>query len=60
MKADEYRVLEEAINEGVNWGFVRAYKHHEAPTEDQMKEAVKQAVMGAIVDWFVLDGRTDK
>jgi hypothetical protein len=54
MKANEYKVLEEAVDEGVNWGFARVYKHHEAPTEQQVREAVKAAVMASVCDWFSL------
>lgn len=55
MKANEYQVLQTAVDEGVGWGFVRAYKYTEEPTEDQLKEAIKQAVLDAICDWFKLD-----
>lgn len=43
------QILEEAVNEGVDWGFVRVYRSREAPTEDQVKEAVKAAVMASIL-----------
>lgn len=52
MKPDEYRVMEMAVEEGVKYGFARAYKYHDAPNEDQMQEAVISAVMGSICDWF--------
>lgn len=52
MQANEYLVLERAIDEGVEYGFMRAYKHNPAPTEDDMREAVKLAVINSICDWF--------
>lgn len=58
MQADEYRVMEQAIEEGVNFGFARAYKYHDAPSEDHMKEAVKDAVMASICDWFNFPPKT--
>jgi hypothetical protein len=59
MKGNEYKVLEEAVDEGVNWGFVKAYKHHEAPSEEQVREAVKSAVMTSVCEWFRMDRETD-
>jgi len=59
MKANEYKVLEEAVDEGVNWGFAKAYKHHEAPSEEQVREAVKAAVMASVCDWFSLEREAD-
>ena len=55
MKANDYMVLERAIEEGINYGFVRAYKHTEKPSEDDVKEAVNLAVMTAICEWFSFD-----
>lgn len=55
MKANEYKVLEEAVDEGVNWGFVKAYKHNQSPSEEQVREAVKAAVMASVGEWFTFD-----
>lgn len=55
MKANEYQVLQTAVDEGVSWGFARAYKYTEEPTEDQLREAIKQAVLDSICDWFKFD-----
>ena len=52
MRADEYRVMELAVEEGVLHGFARAYKYNDAPDEEQMREAVISAVMSSICDWF--------
>ena len=59
MRANDYKVLEQAIDEGVDWGFVRAYKHNEAPSEAQVREAVKGAVMASIGEWFTFDHQRD-
>jgi len=52
MRADEYRVMELAVEEGVAYGFARAYKYNDAPDEEQMREAVISAVMSSLCDWF--------
>jgi hypothetical protein len=49
MNTNYYKVLEEAVKEGVDWGFVRVYRYKDSPTEDEVKEAVKTAVMASIV-----------
>ena len=59
MKAKEFEVLEMAIDRGVDDGFVRAYKHNDAPDEQYMRDAVKAAVMDAICEWFSFDGDED-
>jgi hypothetical protein len=59
MKANEYKVLEEAVDEGVNWGFVKAYKHNQSPSEEEVREAVKAAVMTSVCEWFRIDHEAD-
>lgn len=59
MKAKEFEVLEMAIDQGVNYGFVRAYKYNDAPDEQHMRDAVKAAVMDTICEWFSFDGDED-
>lgn len=56
MQANEYLVLERAIDEGVEYGFMRAYKHNTAPNEDDMREAVKMAVLNSVCEWFTFQG----
>ena len=59
MKPNEYMVLERAVDEGVDYAFVRVYKHNQAPSEDDVKEAVKLHVMTAICEWFSFEGDED-
>ena len=59
MRANDYKALEQAIDEGVDYGFVMAYKHNEAPSEANVREAVKGAVMASVGEWFTFDDQRD-
>ena len=52
MKANMYKLIERCVEEGVQYGYNRAYKHTDTPTEDQIKLAVTDAVMNEICEWF--------
>lgn len=60
MQANEYRVMEQAVEEGVKYGFAKAYKYHDAPSEDHVKEAVMDAVMSSICDWFHFSSNSEQ
>ena len=55
MKAREYRVLEHAIEVGVEYGWNRAHKHVDAPSPEAIQNAVCAAVMNEITEWFEFD-----
>lgn len=52
MKAKEYQVMERAIEEGINHGYYRAYKHVDNPSEDQIKLEIFNSVLTSICEWF--------
>ena len=55
MKANMYKLIERCVEEGVQYGYNRAHKHTDTPTEDQIKLAVTDAVMNEICEWFDFD-----
>lgn len=55
MKANEYLVMNQAVEDGVAYGWMRAHKHVENPTEDQIKDAIVEGVMSTICQWFMFD-----
>jgi hypothetical protein len=55
MKPKFYVILEQAIEEGVRSGWHRAHKHVENPQEASIKEAIEDAVMSAIHEYFTFD-----
>ena len=52
MKANEYKVLVQAIESGVAYGYHRAYKHNDDPGEDAIKDAITEAVINEVCEWF--------
>jgi len=45
-------ILARAIEEGIAYGYQRAYKHTDNPTEEQVKDAIFGGVINAITEVF--------
>lgn len=58
MKAKEYNILEMAVRTGVEYGYMRAHKHSDSPSEGQIKETIIKAVMDNIGEWFIFEELT--
>lgn len=55
MKAKEYLLLERCIEDGIQRGVNRAYKHlnpEEHPSKESLEECISDAVMLEITEWF--------
>ena len=52
MKANDYIVLQHAVEQGVMWGWNDAHKHVDEPDEMQIKDAMHNAIMNEICTWF--------
>lgn len=57
MRANEYRVLERAVEEGLQYAITRAFKYESKPrlSEEKLREKVEdmtQNIMGTICEWF--------
>lgn len=48
MKVKTYTVLERAIEEGIAYGYRRAFKHTETPSEEAIKSEILNSVMNSI------------
>ena len=55
MVAKEYNVMQMAVSAGVEYGYNRAHKHTDSPSEGEIKEAIIKAVMDDICEWFVFE-----
>jgi hypothetical protein len=55
MKPKLYHILDIAVEEGIKRGWHRAHKHVENPSEDSIKEAIEDAVMSSIHEYFTFD-----
>jgi hypothetical protein len=49
------RVLEVAIESGIALGTRRAYKHNDAPTQQQLQVAIESAIWTELHEWFVFE-----
>lgn len=49
MKVKSRIVLENAIEQGISYGYSRAFKHNENPNEQYIKECIEDAI------WLELD-----
>lgn len=55
MKPNTYKIIQEAVENGVALGYNRTYKHSDTPSEDTVKKQIYDAVMTEICEWFVFD-----
>lgn len=55
MRANEYLVLSECVEEGIAYGWMRAHKHADSPTEESIKDAIHNSVMASISEYFLFD-----
>jgi hypothetical protein len=69
MKANEYMILSDCVENGVNRGWARAFKHMDLPEEvrdwlfdheDTIKDHIDTAVRGAICEYFKFDEPKDE
>jgi hypothetical protein len=60
MKANEYRVLTDCVDRGVNYGVRWAYKLTDTPTTEQIMNEIYDAVLLEICEYFSFqDGEQD-
>lgn len=51
---DLYKIIDRAVEEGVAYGYRRAHKHTDKPSEQAIREQIKQAVMNElseVIEW---------
>ena len=52
MKPKASKLLGQCIEDGVALGLNRAYKHTDAPSREQIQQAIEWAVAHEIHEWF--------
>jgi hypothetical protein len=55
MKPKLHKILETAVEQGVSYGFSRAHKHLENPTEGAIIDSIVEQVMNSLDEWFDFD-----
>jgi hypothetical protein len=56
MKVNEYQVMRDCIQAGINRGWQRAHKHTETPSPEQVLEAIEDAIMLQLAEYFIYEG----
>lgn len=59
MKANEYLVLLDRVELGITTGWNRAHKHTDSPEPSAIQQAIEDAVMASICEYFIFDGVND-
>ena len=52
MKPKFLPVLEMCIENGLTYGYRRAFKHNDNPTEEHITMAIREAIMFELYEWF--------
>ncbi len=52
IRVNAYAVVERAVEEVARWGWHRAFKYTDKPTDDAAAEAISLAVMNALSEVF--------
>jgi hypothetical protein len=52
LHVDVYRVMAMAVESGVAYGVNRAFKHTDSPSREAIVEAVENAVLTELCEWF--------
>lgn len=55
LRVRAYPVLRQAVEAGVAYGWRRAYKYVDNPTESAVRDCIEEAVMGQICEAFEFD-----
>ncbi len=55
MKPNVYKLIERCVEDGINYGYQKAFKHTDEPSPDHIKEAILDAIMLEISEWFDID-----
>lgn len=59
MNANEYKLIQKCIEDGVECGYRRAYKHTDSPNEEHIIDNIVTAVMLEISEWFNFEETSD-
>lgn len=59
MKPKTHLVLELAIKQGIDCGWMRAHKHTDKPDENLIKQEIDHEITNAIYEWFDMENGND-
>jgi hypothetical protein len=53
VRINAYEIISRAVEEGVGYGYRRAYKHTDKPTEAHMTTEIENAVMNSLTEVLI-------
>jgi hypothetical protein len=59
MKVNTYRILDNAVDAGIEYGYQRAHKHTDEPSAAQIKRDIHDAIMNELSEVFIFDDNSD-
>jgi hypothetical protein len=55
MKANTYKILTDAVERGIQYGWNRAHKHTDTPDDREIRQQIETSVMSEICEYFTFD-----
>ena len=55
MKVDIYKLMSRCVEEGVDYGIARAKKHTDNPSDDELANAINDAIMIELCEYLDFD-----
>lgn len=59
MKANYWKIIGMAVDQGVEFGLNRAFKHTDEPTREQIHAEIEREIMTAICEYLTFDELPD-
>ncbi len=59
MKANYWKIIQMAVDQGIGSGLSRAFKHTDDPTRDLIHREVELEIMAVLHEYFVFDIKDD-
>jgi len=58
VRIDAYKIIDDAVESGVRYGFSRAHKHVEVPSKEHIIEEIHRQVMNSLCEILIFDEET--
>lgn len=55
MKLNTYKIIDEAIEQAIDYGYMRAHKHIKKPGEDTIKIEIHNSIMNSLSELINFD-----